>query len=47
MGVRPWWLPAAVIAASLACETALACHTCKQTPCVLAPAPRRNRRMKT
>src|SRR4051812_19044142 len=39
MGVRPWWLPAAVLAASLAGETAPACHTCKQTPCVLAPAP--------
>jgi hypothetical protein len=39
MGVRPWWLPAAVLAASLAGETAFACQTCKQTPCVLAPAP--------
>src|SRR4051794_851645 len=39
MGVRPWWLTAAVLAALLAGESALACHICKQTPCVLAPAP--------
>jgi hypothetical protein len=40
MSVRPTWLPAAVLAVSLAGTTAFACDTCKQTPCVLAqPAP--------
>lgn len=37
MSVRPRWLPAAVLAVSLACKTLLACDTCKQTPCVIAP----------
>lgn len=31
------WLAAAVFLVLLTSETALACHVCKQTPCVLAP----------
>jgi len=39
MRVRPWWLVAGVLTGSLFGETVLACHVCKQTPCVFAPAP--------
>lgn len=39
MSVRRRWLPAAVLAVSLAGETLFACPTCKQTPCVIAPPP--------
>jgi hypothetical protein len=39
MSVRPNWLAAALLTVSLAGETALACHTCKQTPCVMTPPP--------
>ena len=37
MSVRSNWLAAVVLTVSLAGETALACHTCKQTPCVITP----------
>jgi hypothetical protein len=37
IGVK--WLSAAIMAVSLAGQTASACHLCKQTPCVLAPPP--------
>src|SRR5262245_9268089 len=37
MSLRPNWLAAAVLAVSLAGQTVLACHTCKQTPCVIVP----------
>jgi hypothetical protein len=37
MSVKPRWLAAVVYAVSLAGETVSACHTCKQTPCVIAP----------
>jgi hypothetical protein len=39
MSVRPRWLPAAVLTVSLAGGTVFACDICKQTPCVIAPAP--------
>ena len=39
MKVRPWWLAAPVLLVSLAGETVIACHVCKQTPCVITPAP--------
>ena len=39
MRVRPWWLAAPVLLVSLAGETVIACHVCKQTPCVITPAP--------
>ena len=39
MRVRPWWLAAPVLLVSLGGETVIACHVCKQTPCVLTPAP--------
>ena len=39
MSVRPNWLAAMVLTVSLAGNTVLACHTCKQTPCVMTPPP--------
>ncbi len=39
MSFRPKWLPAAVLAVWLASGTVVACPTCKQTPCVIAPPP--------
>ena len=39
MKIRSWWLVAGVMAGSLCAEAALACHICKQTPCVFAPVP--------
>ena len=37
MNVKPGWLAATALVVLLAGETVFACHTCKQTPCVLAP----------
>jgi len=39
MSVRPKWLPAAVLAVSLAGGNVVACPTCNQTPCAIAPPP--------
>ena len=39
MNVKPGWLAATALVALFAGETAFACHTCKQTPCVLVSPP--------